>query len=217
MNGPHDMGGNTSFGPINPEQDEPWFHSEWERRAFALTLAMGMTGSWNIDTSRHARERIPATDYWASSYYEIWIKGIERLMQEAGLVTRAEIETGKSAVPAAPVKRVATVALVPAILAKGGPADRPLAQPQRFKPGDKVRARNINPSGHTRLPRYARGRLGEIIDVNGTHVFPDSSAHGKGDDPHWLYTVRFSARELWGNESGDTVMIDLWEPYLEAA
>lgn len=138
-------------------------------------------------------------------------------MQEAGLVTRAEIETGKSAVPAAPVKRVATVALVPAILAKGGPADRPLAQPQRFKPGDKVRARNINPSGHTRLPRYARGRLGEIIDVNGTHVFPDSSAHGKGDDPHWLYTVRFSARELWGNESGDTVMIDLWEPYLEAA
>ena len=188
-----------------------------ERRAFALTLAMGMTGSWNIDISRHARERIPSTDYWRSSYYEIWIKGIERLMTEAKLVTAAEITSGTSEQPAATVRRVAKAEMIPAILAKGGPVDRPSTKVPKFQPGDKIRARNINPKGHTRLPRYARGHLGEIISVNGTHVFPDVSAHGGGEDPQWLYTVRFTARELWGHDNDDAVMLDLWEPYLETA
>lgn len=217
MNGPHDMGGQHGFGPVDPPAHEPLFHAAWERRAFAVTLAMGMTGSWNIDISRHARERIPAQQYWDASYYEIWARGLERLLLEAGLVTAEEVASGKSAVPAKPVKRVATAEMVPAILARGGPVDRAPQVPARFSAGDLIRTRNIHPEGHTRLPRYARGRAGEIISVNGCHVFPDANAHGRGEDPQWLYTVRFTARELWGQQNKDAVMLDLWEPYLDPA
>lgn len=203
------------FGPVVPEADEPVFHADWERRVLALTVAMGATGSWNIDTSRHARERIPALAYWSSSYYEIWLVGLIKLLSERGLVSEAEAASGHVQVLAKPVKRVLTAAAVPAALAKGGPANRASNTTARFRIGDSVRARNINPQGHTRLPRYARGKTGEIVLVHGTHVFPDSSAHGLGDDPRWLYTVRFPAKELWGKETPDHVHIDLWEPYLE--
>ena len=216
MNGPQDMGGMMGFGPVAPEADEPWFHEEWERRAFALTLAMGATGTWNIDASRHARETLPPLTYWSSSYYEIWLEGLIKLMGERGLVSADEIRTGKSAEPPRGVARVLKADMVAGVLAKGGPANRSAPAPARFKPGDKIRTRNIHPQGHTRLPRYAHDHAGEIVRVHGCHVFPDSSAHGKGDDPHWLYAVRFSVRELWGHEGPDHVHIDLWEPYLEA-
>ena len=215
MNGPQDMGGQTGFGPVMPETDEPVFHAAWERRVLAFTVAMGATGSWSIDASRHAREKIPALRFWSSSYYEIWLEGLTRLMIEHGLVSKAEAASGRMQVPAKPVKRVLTAEMVPATLAKGGPANRPSDRPRSFAVGDIVRARTIHPAGHTRLPRYARGKVGEIVLVHGTHVFPDSSAHGMGDDPQWLYTVRFSARELWGRESPDHIHIDLWESYLE--
>lgn len=215
MNGPQDMGGFTGFGPVRPEANEPAFHSEWERRAFALNLAMGMTGSWNIDEARHAREQLDPLQYWSSSYYEYRQYGLERQLVARGLVTAEELATGRMSVPASAVKRVAKADLIPAILAKGGPASRPSNRPQRFRPGDQVRARNITPEGHTRLVRYARGKVGEIALVHGTHVLPDSSAHGLGDDPQWLYTVRFTAADLWGKDTPDTVCIDLWEPYLE--
>lgn len=217
MNGPQDMGGQTGFGPVIPEANEPAFHAEWERRVLALNLAMGATGSWNIDTSRHARESLPALTYWSASYYEIWFAGLTKLMIENGLVTDGEIGEGYMRLPAKPVKRVLTADIVPVVLAQGGPASRPSGTPPRFPVGTLVRARNINPTGHTRLPRYARGRAGEIITLHGTHVFPDSSAHGRGDDPQWLYTVRFSAKELWGSATPDHIHLDLWEPYLEPA
>jgi nitrile hydratase subunit beta len=217
MNGPQDMGGQTNFGPINPEANEPWFHAEWERRAFALTLAMGMTGSWNIDISRHARERLPAMQYWSSSYYEIWIAGLATLMREAGLVTDDEMAKGKSMAAPKPVTRVAKADMIPANLKKGGPANRPSSLKAKFKVGDKIRTRNLNVETHTRLPRYARGKLGEIAIVHGTHVLPDTSSQRKGDDPQWLYSVRFTARELWGHDNSDAIMIDLWEPYFDAA
>lgn len=215
MNGPHDMGGFTGFGPVAHEADEPVWHAEWEPRAFALVLAMGMTGQWNIDEARHARERLPATTYWQSSYYEMRHHALVLQLIELGLVTAMEEEQGSMAVPPKPVKRVAEAAMIPAILDAGGPALRPVSRAQGFVPGETVRIRNMNPAGHTRLPRYARGRTGEIVAVHGTHVFPDSNAHGLGEDPQWLYTVRFSARELWGKDTKDAVCIDLWEPYLE--
>jgi nitrile hydratase len=105
------------------------------------------------------------------------------------------------------------------VLATGAPTERKAATPARFRPGDRVRAKNIHPVTHTRLPRYLRGHTGEIVHVHGVHVFPDSNAHGKGEDPQWLYAVRFSARELWGEDRSarDTVTADCWEPYLETA
>lgn len=205
----------TSFGKVMPEKDEPWFHADWERRALAITLAMGRTGSWNIDQSRHARETLAPRQYWSSSYYEIWIAGLEKLMQERGLVSAEEIAGGRSLAAAKPVKQKLMAGEVAAILAKGGPSSRPSNAIQRFQPGDRVKTSNMAAWGHTRLPGYAQNKQGEIILVHGTHVFPDHSAKGLGDDPQWLYTVRFTAKELWGHETKDIVNIDLWDPYLE--
>jgi nitrile hydratase len=215
MNGPHDMGGFTRFGPVTPERDEPVFHTEWERRLFALALASGAAGGWNIDISRHARERLAPRTYWSSSYYKIWLEGLLTLLTEHGLVSPEEIAEGRSLAPSKQAKRVLAATDVPAVLASGGPASRSCDRSHLFQVGSWVRARTINPEGHTRLPRYARGRVGEIVRIHGIHVFPDSSAHGKGEDPQWLYSVRFTARELWGHDTNDSVHLDLWEPYLD--
>jgi len=219
MNGAQDLGGMMGFGPIAIEQDEPWFHAEWERRAFGLTLAMGATGSWNIDMSRHARESLPPAEYLTSSYYEIWTKGVEKLVVAAGLVSDEELRLGKALAEPAPIKRVLKAEDVPAVLARGGPAERPLEQPARFAVGDRVRTLNMHPQGHTRLPRYARGRIGVVELVHGAYVFPDANAHGQGERPEWLCTVCFLGQELWGEQADPTlrVSIDAWESYLEPA
>jgi nitrile hydratase subunit beta len=219
MNGAQDLGGMMGFGPIGVEPNEPWFHAPWERRAFGLTLAMGGTGSWTIDASRHARERLPPAEYLSSSYYEIWTKGVEKLVVETGLVSADELRAGRSFAPPAPIKRVIKADDVAPMLARGGPATRPAEQPARFQVGDLVRTRNLNPTGHTRLPRYARGKQGVVELVHGTHVFPDSNAHGQGENPQWLYTIRFTGREVWGETADPTLLlsIDAWESYLEPA
>jgi nitrile hydratase len=219
MNGAQDLGGMMGFGRIEIEPDEPWFHAQWERRAFGVTLAMGATGSWTLDASRHARESLPPPEYLASRYYEIWTKGVEKLVVQAGLVTEDELRQGKALVPPVPVKRVLKAEDVPAVLARGGPTERPAEQPARFAAGDQVVTRNMHPKEHTRLPRYARGRRGVVELVHGAHVFPDSNAHGRGENPQWLYTVRFTGRELWGEDADPhlVVSIDAWESYLEPA
>jgi len=219
MDGAHDMGGVKGYGPVVPEANEPVFHAEWERRAFALTVAMARPGGWNIDMSRFARENRPPADYLSKTYYEIWLAGLETLMIERGLVTREEIDAGKVLVPPKPgIKPVEPVEVTPSIR-RGGPTERKPSAPAQFAVGDKVRMKDIHPVTHTRLPQYVRGRLGTIEHNHGCHVFPDVNSLGKGEDPHWLYTVRFDGRELWGKE-GDptlTVSVDAWEPYLERA
>lgn len=217
MNGPHDMGGFTGFGPVNAEAGEPVFHEGWEPKAFALVLAMGMTGAWNIDTARHARERLPALAYWPASYYEMRFHALIRQLIELELITAAEDASGRMSAPPLALPRVPSAAMIPDILAGGSSYSRPSRAPPRFSIGDKVRTQNTNSAGHTRLPRYARGRAGEVVSQHGAHVFPDSSAHGSGENPQWLYTVRFTAKELWGHSSNDSMMLDLWEPYLEPA
>jgi nitrile hydratase subunit beta len=217
MNGIHDLGGMHGFGPVNPETDEPVFHADWEARALALTLAMAAHGKWNIDASRHARERIPPADYLRFSYYERWIAGLITLMREHGLVTDEEIASGNArGKPQTPPLRAEQVR---AVLERGGPTTREIDVPPRYTVGQSVRARNLHPAGHIRLPRYVRGHQGEIVLHHGAHVFPDANAHFKGEQPQHLYTVRFSARELWGPEASarDTVSVDLWESYLEPA
>jgi nitrile hydratase beta subunit len=217
MNGAQDMGGMQGFGPVVPEPDEPVFHAEWERRAFALTLAMALPGGWNIDMSRHARESLPPADYLRKSYYEIWLAGLEKLMAERGLVGTDEIAAGRVLHAAKPVDRILKADMVAGVLARGGPTLRDTATTARFKVGDRVRARNMHPRSHTRLPRYVRGHVGMIEHVHGCHVFPDASAAGKGENPQWLYTVCFDGRELWGDDGdpASRVSVDAWEPYLE--
>jgi nitrile hydratase beta subunit len=220
VNGAQDMGGLHGFGAVEPEADEPVFHADWERRVFGLTLAMGATGEWNLDQSRFARESLPPVEYLSKTYYEIWLAGLERLMRERGLVTAEEVRTGSALEhPPRPLKRTLAAGDVAEALQRGGPTNREPPRPPRFQPGDRVRARNIHPPTHTRLPRYARGRVGTVALVHGCHVFPDTHAHGGDEDPQWVYTVRFDARELWGPDADPTVSVsaDAFEPYLERA
>ena len=219
MNGVHDMGGMHGLGPIAPETNEPVFHAPWEGRALALTLAVGAWGRWTLDASRHARELIPGTDYLRMSYYEKWITGLEALMVETGLVSHSEIESGRASPGAPKATPPLTADRVAATLSRGGSTLRPIAAAPRFAQGSVVRARNLNPIGHTRLPRYVRGKRGAITCLHGFHVFPDASAHGLGEQPQHLYQVRFEAGELWGRaaEERSAVYLDLWEDYLEPA
>ena len=219
MNGVHDMGGMHGLGPVAAEPDEPVFHAEWEARTLALNLAMGAWRAWNIDAARHARELIPGPDYLRMSYYEKWYAGLVRLMVTNGLVTGEEVATGRPSAGAAKATPRLTADRVARTLLKGGPSTREGGPPARFAEGAAVRARTINPTGHTRLPRYARGKLGVVERDHGTHVFPDTNAHGLGESPQHLYSVRFEARELWGDGagSGDGVYLDLWDDHLEPA
>ncbi len=220
MNGGQDLGGMMGFGPVAPEKNEPVFHAEWERRACGLWLACGMLGEWNIDYARHSRETLHPVDYLGSTYYEVWTKGLAKIAAAKGLASAEEQKQGRVLEPARPVKRPGLKpAEVRANLAKGAPYDRPVDSAPRFAPGDKVRARNFHPTGHTRLPRYARGKLGVVERRHGGFVYPDSNAAGKGEDPHWLYSVTFAGTELWGPDSDPSlsVSIDCWEPYLEPA
>jgi nitrile hydratase subunit beta len=219
MNGVHDMGGTHGMGPIKHEKDEPVFHEPWEARIFALNRAVRAWRKWTADASRHAVELIPAPEYLRMSYYEQRLHSLMELMVKTGLVTRAEVESGKPA-PGLPKARPALIAsAVPGMLANGNPYSREAGMAPRFKTGQRVRARNIHPTGHTRLPRYARGKLGTIHLDHGVHVFPDTNADSLGEKSQHLYSVRFAARELWGEQasSRDAVYLDMWDDYLEYA
>jgi nitrile hydratase subunit beta len=218
MNGVHDMGGMHGFGAVEPEADEPVFHAPWEGRVLAMNRAMGYLGLWNIDIGRFSRESLPPDVYLGSSYYRKWTLGLEDLTVSYGLVGEDEFATGRALHPAAPVKRTLTQADAVKVLARGS-YERPASAPARFKAGDRVRMKNMHPPGHTRLPRYVRGRVGVIECVRGCHVFPDAVVAGRGEEPHWLYTVVFDGRELWGEGSDPTVKVSVeaWEPYLDEA
>jgi nitrile hydratase subunit beta len=222
VNGPHDLGGMDGFGPIDaePENDEPYFHAPWERRAFAVTLAMGALGQWSIDTARHARERQHPVDYLSNSYYENWLAGLETLLVEKGIVTEEELVTGRASGPASNdlVVRKLTHEKVVSTMAKGSPTTLDSNQPPRFSVGDEVRVRLNKTTGHTRAPRYARGRRGTIAMQHGVHIFADKNAHGTRQGQH-LYSVRFEAADLWGEAAAErgAVYVDLWDGHLEPA
>ena len=218
MDGIHDMGGMHGFGKVEAEPDEPVFHADWEGRTLALNRAMGYTGVWTIDQTRAGIEELPPEVYLTSSYYKKWAVRLENLVVALGLASAEEIEAGHALRPGRTLKRKLNAAEVPNTLTRGSFA-RPAKAAARFKVGDRVRTRNIHPATHTRLPRYARGRAGVIEALRGCHVFPDTVAIGKGEDPQWLYTVLFEGRELWGDNAEPTlkVSIEAFEPYLEPA
>lgn len=217
MNGMHDMGGLQNFGPVVPERNEPRFHHSWERRVLALTLAMGAARQWNLDQLRAARESLPPAQYLASSYYQIWLEGLQKLLLERHLVTADELADGRMREPHARTWNLLTADRVAPVLACGNPTQRTIAASPRFGVGDAVRTRSVNPPTHTRLPRYCRDKRGTVVIVHGAHVFADAHARGSGEAPQWLYTVRFDAADLWGPDTtAAAVHVDCWEPYLEA-
>jgi nitrile hydratase beta subunit len=217
MNGVHDMGGMQGMGPINYEKDEPVFHERWEGRIYALNRAMRAWGRWNLDVDRHALEVMPPADYLRMSYYERWIGRLAEQVVKFGLVTRAEMESGTPAAGSPKSSPALTASMTGRFLSRNVPSAQDPAVRPRFKVGQRVRARLMNPAGHTRLPRYARGRTGTIVRDHGVYIFPDTSAHFLGDKRQHVYSVRFAARELWGPTASprDYVHIDMWDDYLE--
>ena len=219
MNGVHDMGGMHGMGAIKEDKDEPVFHATWEGRAYGVTRAMGGWRLWNLDASRFQRELIAPVDYFRMSYYERWIAGLVELMLKNKLVTRTEIESGRPDAGAPVRTPIFTADKVPAFISKGVPARRDVPATASFRATQRVRARNINPVGHTRLPRYVRGKVGTVDRDHGIFVFPDTNALFAGEKPQHVYSVRFGARELWGAAASprDSIYIDMWDDYLEPA
>jgi len=215
VNGIHDMGGMHGMGPIMPEKNEPVFHQAWEARAFALSMAVD--GDWPYGADRYQTELIPPEEYLRQSYYEKWLTSLVELMLKTGMLTSAEIATGKAIGPNTKPRHVLTAAEVPSVVAAGDPASRNVPTIPHFRAGQHVRARN--PVGHTHLPRYTRGKIGTIERDYGVFEFPDTSARGLGEKPQHVYSVCFAARELWGEQASrfDSVYVDLWDDYLEAA
>lgn len=209
MNSVHDMGGMTCFGPVEPEGDEPVFHDEWERRVLALTIVTsGLFGP--LDKRRHVLEKLDPLEYLSCTYYERWLGRLERSVEQEGLAGKAEVAQGLGT----PI----STGTLESVIREGRPASRTTGrQEARFSVGDRVRARKLNPPGHTRLVQYVRGRSGVIARLHGTHSFPDTTAHDEDENPQPLYSVRFTAQELWGPAApaGDQLFIDLWEDYLE--
>ena len=219
MNGVHDMGGMQDMGPVVIEKNEPVFHAPWEGRVYALTQAMRAWGKWSLDAGRAAIERIAPADYLAMSYYQKWYAGLTDMLVRTGMVTQAEIEAGRAAPGSAKASAPLTAAKVAAYVQNGIHFDRDVPMTAKFKTGQRVRVRNLNPPTHTRVPRYARGKTGTVERDYGVFVFPDTSAEFQGEKPQHLYSVRFAARELWGEQAKpqDAVYVNMWDDYLDPA
>jgi nitrile hydratase beta subunit len=214
MNGVHDLGGMHGLGPVVREPNEPVFHHDWERRVFGIALSLMGARVANVDEFRRTIERMLPAHYLESSYYEHWLYAVESLLAEKG-VLNAGLGTDSMA-------QREEAGLRANSNPDGGPggAARLRHDPRfkpRFKQGDRVIARKLNPEGHTRIPRYVRGRCGVIHRDWGTFVFPDTHAHGLGTNPQHCYSVEFDAQELWGPEQppNQQIYVDLWESYLD--
>lgn len=207
MNGVHDMGGMHGFGAVKREAGEPVFHEPWEGRVYAIRRVLGRY--WNIDAGRFAIERIPPAEQLRMSYYERWFASTLALAGAAGLLS-ADAARATPPTPEQVLDRVFDRRIASSV--------EPSIQP-RFQPGQRVRALNINPAGHIRLPRYARGKQGRIERDHGVYVFPDTNAEFRGEKRQHVYSVRFAARDLWGEAASekDSVYLDLWDDYLERA
>jgi nitrile hydratase beta subunit len=218
MDGVHDMGGMDGFGKVEAEKNEPPFHAQWEGRVLAMQRAMGYAGAWHIDHSRFAQEKLPPLSYLGASYYQRWMMAMESNVTERGYATPEELKAGHAQAPGKTLPRKLTPDVVDAGMSRSS-FYRQQQGPQKFKPGDKVRTANIHPATHTRLPRYARDKTGVVEMCHGCHMYPDSVATDRGDNPQWLYTVVFDSRELWGPEADPTlkISIDAFEPYLVKA
>jgi len=218
MNGIHDMGGTQNAGPLLYEKNEPVFHAPWEGRVFAIQRAMSAWRKWTLDHMRHEIELIPPADYMRMSYYERWLTAITELTIKSGLITREELQGGTPLARSSTTPPLKSPDVSSALRRANAARPEAIVSP-RFQTGARVRTRNIHPIGHSRLPRYARSKIGTIHRDHGIYAFPDSIVAGLGENPQHLYSVRFEARELWGTDASprDSVYLDLWDGYLEQA
>ncbi|MCI0545720.1 MAG: nitrile hydratase subunit beta [Candidatus Rokubacteria bacterium] len=222
MDGVHDLGGMHGFGRVEREENEPVFHARWEAAMWAINRGNLAAGIYNLDEFRHGVERMSPAHYLDSGYYEHWLDGIVRVLTEKGVITEAAMDERmrffreRPEAPATAALDAPPPARRPARIDALETSFRPETSPPRYRPGDRVVTRTLHPSGHTRLPRYVRGKAGVIDVYRGVHVFPDANAHGQGEQPQPLYSVRFEARALWGEsaEPNQRLFIDLWESYL---
>ena len=218
MNGVHDLGGMHGMGPIPYERDEPVFHEWWESRVYAITRVL-RGPRYNLDHARHQLELLRPADYLRMSYYERWLVRLVSRLLASHAITREELESGRPSLTSSKTTPAVTAADAPAIVRRRDSARRDADVAAQFTVGQRVRARNIHPAGHTRLPRYARGKQGVIMKDHGVFLFPDTNAHFLGEKPQHVYSVRFAARELWGEQASprDFVHIDMWDDYLDRA
>lgn len=217
MNGIHDMGGMHGFGPVDVQDSAP-FHAEWEIRLRALVNVCGAMGYIpNDDVLRRAIEEMSPELYLNSSYFARWEYSCEELLIELGFLTRAEIDARSlelnpeaTLLPVKPSRFEGVRAKAPGVA--GDPV-------QRFDVGNRVRVANFHPEGHTRAPRYVRGKSGVIQRCHGHELYPDTVSAHESDQPQVVYSVRFDGSELWGPsaEQPTQVSIDLWDSYLEPA
>ncbi len=216
MNGIHDVGGMDGFGPIVVENNEPVFHYPWEGRVFAMNMAMTGWRKWNLDQTRSSTERFSPRQYLSMSYYERWVTGLADRGIQAGLFTPDEVKAGHAAPGSPKLTPPIKAEMIPTLVKVPRNYVRPLDTKPMYKVGDTIRTVTDSPEGHTRLPRYARGRTGVIVLYHGPAVFANSNANGN-ENPQHLYAVRFSARELWGEQGDprDSVTLDLYEPYFQ--
>jgi nitrile hydratase len=226
MNGIHDMGGMHGFGPVIVEENEPVFHAPWEKGVFAGFAQLAAQGLFNLDEFRHAIERMGNAHYLESSYYEHWLGAFETLLTEKGIIDKNELQKRASqlsedpnAIPRPQPEGDQKLApLMKVMIQQGGSTAREASGPPRFKVGDQVVTRVMNPRGHTRLPRYVRGKRGVVEIVHGSFVFPDTNSRLEGEKPQYVYAVRFDPDEVWGEHADGvkgTIYVDLWEEYLE--
>jgi nitrile hydratase subunit beta len=222
VNGPQDIGGRQGLGPVLVDADEPVFHADWERRAFALSFCSWVASGVSVDESREAQASMPYARYYGSSYFERWLYSLEQLMIRKGVLSEGELETGSVAAGEPPPPLVEPDRLAEAVvgLALNG-AERLRAAPTApaYRVGEKVRARVVNPRSYDRLPAYVKGRTGVIDEHYGAFARPEDLAAGRYEEPGaHCYRVRFEASALWGESAelpDDAVCIDLFESYLE--
>jgi nitrile hydratase beta subunit len=220
MDGIADMGGTEGCGPVHPPRvDEPTFAEPWQRRAFGLVQLSVELAGWNVDAFRHAVERLDRTDYFGDGYFGRWLNAVELILTDSALLAPSAIQArarnlrGEN-IEEPPAPEPATRDFVPT--AEG--SLRTVDAAPEFEVSDRVRARNISPAGHTRLPRYARGHTGVVTVVQPASVLPDTNAHFKGENPQYVYSVRFDSHELWGEDAEPfTLTLDMFESYLEKA
>ncbi len=218
MDGIHDLGGKQGFGPVDVGEKEEPFHAPWEARLYGIVRAMRQPPEWNIDRFRHTRECIDPVDYLTRPYFDQWLQTYGALMIGSGIATAKELAMGRSESGAAKLGPPMAPEAVASASKASARFDRADGGAPRFAIGDRVRTNSLGSTGHTRLPAYARGRIGEIIRHHGAHILPDLSARGI-ERAEALYTVAFAAAELWPEAASrrDHVFIDLWDSYLERA